>query len=94
MNRTLPSLFLFAALAPGLAAGAQSQPTVLVDVDHRATVSLDGDWHFIVDPYFGGLYSFHREIKANGYFMDADPNAATGQPIEYDFSKAPTLKVP
>ncbi len=73
---------------------AQAAPTLLVDLDHRPATSLDGEWHVIVDPYFGGLYSFHREIKKNGYFQDADPNSATGQPIEYDFSKAPTLKVP
>ena len=73
---------------------AQSAPTLLVDIDHRPAQTLDGDWHYIVDPYFGGLYSFHREIKKNGYFMDADPASPTGQPIEYDFAKSPTLKVP
>ena len=85
-----------AALVLLLAARAfgQAEPTLLVDIDHRPAQSLDGDWHFIVDPYFGGLYSFHREIKKNGYFMDADPSSPNGQPIEYDFAKSPTLKVP
>jgi hypothetical protein len=27
-------------------ANAQSTPTVLVDVDHRQSMSLNGDWHF------------------------------------------------
>ncbi len=91
-----PRFFVLVLLAATSICKAQtlSQPTVLVDLDHREAVSLDGDWHFIVDPYFGGLYSFHREIKKNGYFMDADSNAATGQPIEYDFAKSPTIKVP
>ena len=87
------SLMLLCTVASG-AGLAQTAPTVLVDLDHRPAQTLDGDWHTIVDPYFGGLYSFHREIKKNGYFMDADPASAAGQPIEYDFSKSPTLKVP
>jgi len=73
---------------------AQSAPTLLVDIDHRAATSLDGEWHIIVDPYFGGLYSFHREIKKDGYFQDVDPADNKTRPIEYDFSKSPTLKIP
>jgi beta-glucuronidase len=92
IKRQLAALVLAVFSAAGLE--AQSAPTLLVDVDHRAATSLDGDWHTIVDPYFGGLYSFHREIKKNGYFEDADPSSPNGQPIEYDFSKSPTLKVP
>ena len=72
-----------------------SEPTVLVDIDRRPATSLNGDWHYIVDPYFGGLYTFHREIKKEGYFMDADPAVPSkGEPYEYDFAKMPTLKVP
>jgi len=80
---------LSAAIAP-----AQSAPTLLVDIDHRAAASLDGDWHYIVDPYASGLYSFHREIKPNGYFQDLDTNSAGNGPVEYNFNKSPTLKVP
>ncbi|CAN5605861.1 beta-glucuronidase [soil metagenome] len=94
-------LALFASVSAATSFAQQpdtlSQPTVLVDLDHRASQSLDGDWHYIVDPYFGGLYSFHREIKKDGYFMDVPtlPISGAGRgPIEYDFSKAPTLKVP
>jgi beta-glucuronidase len=94
--RSLPALLLFATSA--LTAPAQNASFVvsplLVDSDHRPAQTLDGDWHYIVDPYFGGLYSFHREIKKNGYFEDLDPTIAKGQPIEYDFAKSPTLKVP
>ncbi|NYF78221.1 glycoside hydrolase family 2 protein [Granulicella arctica] len=91
LKHSLAALLVLAA-ATGIAA-AQSQPTVLVDIDHRTTVSLDGDWHTIVDPYFGGLYSFHHQIKKDGYFQDAEP-ANKNQLIEYNFAKSPTLKVP
>ena len=73
---------------------SQSNTTVLVDVDHRNTVSLNGDWHYIVDPYDGGLYNFHREIRKDGFFLDGAPETGSSGLIEYDFSKEPTLKVP
>ena len=91
------SKFAIAAIALSVSAGvaeAQSAPTLLVDIDHRAAVTLDGDWHYIVDPYFGGMYSFHREIKKDGYFLDLDGSQANGRPVEYSFAKSPILKVP
>jgi hypothetical protein len=66
MKSTLQYLFVFVLLGQA-AAYAQSAPTVLVDVDHRQSISLNGDWHFIVDPYAGGLYTFHRELRTDGY---------------------------
>lgn len=73
---------------------AQSTPTVLVDVDHRKSLSLNGDWHYLLDPYDGGLYNFHREIKKDGYFLNAVPKPGDNTLIEYDFAKSPNLKVP
>ena len=73
---------------------AQSAPTVLADLDHRASVTLNGEWHFMTDPYQGGLYSFHRELRRNGYFLNAAPQFGSNELVEYDFSKSPTLKVP
>ena len=79
----------------GTGAG-QAQPgtTVLVDADHRTAQSLDGDWHYIVDPYDGGLYNFHREIRKDGFFLNGVAETGSDGLIEYDFSKSPTLKVP
>lgn len=73
---------------------SQFKTTVLVDVDHRKALSLNGDWHYIVDPYDGGLYSFHREIRSDGFFLNGVPETGSAGLIEYDFSKSPTLKVP
>jgi len=77
----------------GTVARAQST-TVLVDVDHRKTMDLDGDWHYIVDPFDGGLYNFHRELRADGFFLNGAPETGSQGLVEYDFSKSPTLKVP
>jgi beta-glucuronidase len=73
---------------------AQSASTVLVDVDHRKSVSLDGDWASMVDPYFAGMYNIHHEQKANGWFLNRKAKPGDPFPTEYDFSKAPKLKVP
>ena len=73
---------------------AESNPTVLADVDHRQNISLNGDWHTIIDPYFDGLYTFHREIRKDGYFLNESPHPGSNNLLEYDFSKSPTLRVP
>lgn len=72
----------------------QTTPTVLADVDHRQSMNLDGDWHYIVDPYLTGLYTFHHEVRTDGFFLNGAPENGTAQLVEYDFSKSPTLKVP
>ncbi len=74
--------------------GQTQSTTVLVDADHRKMVTLDGDWHYIVDPYDGGLYNFHREIRKDGFFLNGAPETGSQGLLEYDFSKSPTLKVP
>jgi beta-glucuronidase len=89
-----PLLFSSARLANAQANDALAQPTLLVDIDHRASIDLDGDWHYIVDPYQTGLYSFHHEIKKNGFFEDLEAPATPNGLLEYDFAKSPTLKVP
>jgi beta-glucuronidase len=72
---------------------AQTNTTLLVDIDHRTTTSLDGDWHAIVDPYSTGLYTFHQELRKDGFFMNA-PFNPDGDPHDYNFATAPTVRVP
>jgi beta-glucuronidase len=81
-----------AAFAENVAAVTQN-PTLLVDIDHRTAASLDGQWHFMVDPYQTGLYSFHNEIRKDGYFKNAHPLPG-GPLVEYDFDKTSTIQVP
>ncbi len=88
-RRTLLASLLF---LPTLA-HTQTNTTVLVDIDHRTTTSLDGEWHYLVDPYSTGLYTFHQELRKDGFFLNAPPNPH-GDPHDYNFATAPTLKVP
>ena len=51
-------LLLAAVSLPAVAQSngtAPPAPMLLVDVDHRQTSSLNGDWHVIIDPYQTGL---------------------------------------
>ncbi len=73
---------------------AVTQPTLLVNIDHRATLDLGGDWHYLVDPYQTGLYNFHHEIKKEGFFLALEAPTTPNGLLEYDFAKSPTLKVP
>jgi beta-glucuronidase len=91
MLQSATHLLLAALLAsPAI---AQTNTTLLVDVDHRPAVSLNGDWHAIPDQYATGLYDFHQVLRKDGFFMNApfDPN---GHPQDYNFANASTLKVP
>jgi beta-glucuronidase len=67
---------------------------VLTGADRRPATSLEGEWASIVDPYFSGLFSFHHEEKKNGWFLNQKAKPGDPFPIEYDFAKAPKLKVP
>jgi beta-glucuronidase len=84
------------ALVPALHASAQatSGTIVLTGADGRPSTSLNGEWASIVDPYFSGLFSFHHEEKKNGWFLNYKAKPGDPFPTEYDYSKAPTLKVP
>jgi len=71
---------------------ADVNPTLLVNADHRTSISLNGDWHYIVDPYDNGYYDFRMQPRAEGYFKNEKPDSSS-KLVEYDFSKSPTLKV-
>jgi beta-glucuronidase len=91
----LAATLLSAAIAPAQTnpeATTQS-PTLLVNIDHRPATSLNGDWHTTVDPYSTGLYTFHQELRPDGFFMNK-PFDPYGTPQDYDFATAPLLRVP
>ncbi len=100
--RSLPSrmhLIVSAALLTGsgmvwAAPDSVPAPIVITGADRRPAISLDGEWGSIVDPYFSGLFSFHHQEKANGWFLNQKAKPGDTGPIEYDFSKALKLKVP
>jgi beta-glucuronidase len=83
-----------AVVLPALA--QQPMKTLLVGVDRRSVISLNGEWHYLVDqPPARGLYTADGKIRDNGYALNSHPNINGGpHNDEYDFATAPTLKVP
>lgn len=85
-------LLSFALCFVSIFASAQSS-TLLVDVDHRPAVSLDGPWHYIVDPYRGGWGSRGDAPGPHGYAANAHYTQG-GRLLEYDFARSPVIQVP
>jgi len=69
------------------------QPGLIANTDGRKTISLDGQWQTIIDPYESGYYDYRYQPSANGYFKDAKPKSKSDL-IEYDFDTSDSLKVP
>ncbi len=72
---------------------AAPEQNLIINVDHRSTVSLNGKWQIIIDPYENGYYDYRYQPKQNGYFKNAKPRNKTDL-IEYDFDKSEALNVP
>ncbi|MBR5076946.1 MAG: beta-glucuronidase [Bacteroidales bacterium] len=66
------------------------------NVDGRKTVSLDGSWNAIVDPYENGYYSYRMQPMPVGstFFADRHFFDDPTQLVEYDFDASGTLEVP
>ncbi len=88
--KTLLLLVALCVLAPCVQA---QQLGPIQNTDGRKTISLDGQWQTIVDPYESGFYDYRYQPSANGYFRNAKPKTKSDL-IEYDFDKSATLMVP
>jgi beta-glucuronidase len=87
------ALILLGPMLP--ACGQQPFQTLLVGVDRRPVTSLNGDWHYLVDQAPAhALYTSNGEINDKSYARNEHPNLFGKHNEEYDFSTAPTLKVP
>ena len=86
------SMYLWLVL-PGFA--QRPLQTLLVGVDRRDQTTLNGDWHYLVDQSPGhALYTANGEVNDKSYAMNDHPHIVGSHNDEYDFSAAPTLKVP
>jgi len=89
MKSLLLLIFLLAVI-PCIQA---QQIDLIANLDGRKTISLDGQWRTIIDPYETGYYDYRYQPSANGYFKDAKPKNKSDL-IEYDFDTSESLKVP
>ena len=71
---------------------AQNKP-LLINVDNRKSISLDGNWKIIVDPYENGYYDYRYKPRGDGYFLNKKQGNKS-ELLEYDFNKSENLLVP
>jgi beta-glucuronidase len=92
--KTALSLLLFLLIVPYSLPG---QENLIMNVDARNTVSLNGTWSYIIDPYETGFYDYrYRERNEN------DPEAYWNRPVtenrwdrvEHGYGDKYTLQVP
>src|SRR6187402_2248918 len=93
LSAVLRAVSVYAALLVSSFALSQASTTVLVDVDHRQAMSLNGDWHFIADPYRNGWGDNPEKANPKGFARNWHIQSPS-ELVEYDFSKSPTLHVP
>jgi beta-glucuronidase len=66
---------------------------LIANTEGRKTVSLNGQWQTIIDPYESGYYNYSYQPSDNGYFKNAKPKSKSDL-LEYDFDRSATLNVP
>src|SRR5437773_12315095 len=88
--KALISLIFLLASIPCVRA---QQPGLIANPDGRKTISLDGQWRIIIEPYETGYYDYRYQPSANGFFKDAKPKTKSDL-IEYSFDTSESLKVP
>jgi beta-glucuronidase len=88
-----PVLPLILLLAASAAMGQAPDAFLIQNPAGRTSVSLDGPWRVIPDPYETGYYNHRYEPKDDGYFL-ARKHTDPGELIEYDFRRSQLLDVP
>ncbi|MEL6968724.1 MAG: glycoside hydrolase family 2 TIM barrel-domain containing protein [Bacteroidota bacterium] len=82
---------------------AQASPPLLHNVHNRDAVSLNGNWHYLIDPYETGYRNHRRwepfdeyenkKASASPYWLNRKKENPSDR-IEYDFEHSPSLAVP
>ena len=71
---------------------AVAQP-LIQNVNAYESMSLNGEWNYIVDVQEEGYYDYRMNPTRWGFFQNAKPQKPEDL-IEYDFDKSPTMRIP
>ena len=74
-------------------AAAQQSIPLITNIPGRNTISLNGSWQVIIDPYETGYYDYRFQPRGDGYFKNTKPKSPSDL-IEYDFDSSQQLQVP
>src|SRR5690349_3756108 len=81
-----PTIIIGGLLLLSVCVLAEERPQALIaNIGARTTISLDGSWNTIIDPYENGMNS--------RFYENAKPKTKSDL-IEYDFDRSPKLRVP
>ena len=66
---------------------------LIQNVQAYESLSLNGNWNYIVDVQEEGYYDYRMNPTRWGFFQNAKPQRPEDL-IEYDFDKSPTMRIP
>ncbi|MFL9843210.1 glycoside hydrolase family 2 protein [Flavobacterium rhizosphaerae] len=93
----MKKLILITIAALSAITAAQAQDQLIVNPDGRKTVSLNGTWHYIVDPYDTGFYDYrfkeYAEDNSGAYWNENTPKNET-EWTEHAFKSPYNIQVP
>ena len=91
MKRLLTTIFATGCLLMSMADNP-SLP-LIQNVNAYETMSLNGEWNYIVDVQEEGYYDYRMKPTPWGFFRNAKPQKPEDL-IEYDFDKSSTMQIP
>ncbi|MDE3213837.1 MAG: beta-glucuronidase, partial [Bacteroidota bacterium] len=94
----MKKILLFLLVLGALFHTVHAQENLIQNIYTRNSVSLDGRWHYIIDPFETGFRYFQGATadqggRLSGFFENARPGSKSAL-VEYDFNRSPTLNVP
>jgi len=77
------------------------QEPQIINIENRASLTLNGIWKYVVDPYQTGYYDYRREVRdqqanpsnSESLFLGYKPQNPSER-VEYDFEKSDNILVP
>ena len=91
--RQLLSIVLSVIGGGFLAVASAATLPLIQNVNAYESLSLNGEWNYIVDVQEEGYYDYRMNPTRWGFFQNAKPQKPEDL-IEYDFDKSPTMKIP
>lgn len=74
-----------------------AQENLITNTGNRESLSLNGKWHYLVDPYENGFYNYRwkeRDENDREAYWNEPVITDKSQRLEHSFTEAPTLNVP
>lgn len=76
-----------------------TETNIIINVQNRKVLSLNGRWNYIIDPYENGYYNYRRQPfdqtgdLSGGFYSNQKPKNKSER-IEYDFDFSPAMTIP